>query len=120
MTELSEREIAGLLDDLGTKTRAAAPRPGPDLMARVLADASDAMPQAEATAPARATRSGGWIGLMDRIWNWENGAMAAMALCLAVGIGVGMETDLSVLALQSTAEADTLAALDLPFAEDLL
>lgn len=77
------------LDRLGQAVTAAAPRPGTDLMARVLADAASVAPVAAQAgvelAPAR-PRS-----LVDRLFGWTGGTVAAMSICLTMGVAIGME-----------------------------
>lgn len=84
--------LAGLVRDVERN----APRPGPDLVARVLADAAAAAPGVAAAVAA----AGGTVrgpGLVETFFGWTSawtgGAVAAMALSLAIGIGVGMELE---------------------------
>lgn len=84
--------LAGLVRDVERN----APRPGPDLVARVLADAAAATPGVAAVgAVAGGTARGS--GLIETLFGWTSawtgGAVAAMALSLAIGIGVGMELE---------------------------
>jgi len=93
MAEMKTFDVETALDVLGREATAGSPRPGPDLMARVLADAAairtpvTRQHQAQRPAPAPAS------GLLDRLFGWTGGAVATMVICFAIGIGVGMELD---------------------------
>lgn len=84
--------MAGLVRDVERN----APRPGPDLVARVLADAAGAAPGVSAAGTAAGGAARG-PGLIETFFGWTSawtgGAVAAMALSLAIGIGVGMELE---------------------------
>lgn len=81
--------VADGLDALASEVNARAPRPGADLMARVLADAAAVAPVAADTRiemrPARPR------GIMDVLFGWTGGTVAALSLCLTMGVAVGME-----------------------------
>lgn len=87
-------DIESALDVLGREAAAGSPRPGPDLVARVLADAAalgrPATEQFQTQRPAAAPA----VGLLDRLFGWTGGAVATMVICFAIGIGVGMELDI--------------------------
>jgi hypothetical protein len=84
------------LTTLAREAAEAAPRPGPDLVARVLADA--AAVAAERPAPAPASQRDGsaapsGLGLLERLFGWRAGAIAAMTLALGLGLGLGLELE---------------------------
>lgn len=114
------------LTTLAREAADAAPRPGADLVARVLADAAEVsatkpaanrnpVPQSAKRRGALTGALGARGGLMDLLFGWRAGAIAAMALALAIGTGVGFEMEPGSLPLldddagQSTV---TLASLD--------
>lgn len=70
--------------------QAQADGPGPDLMARVLADADAVQGLNRASAPAAQHRSGGtwWAGLLSVLGGWSavSGITAAGVMGLAVGL----------------------------------
>jgi len=120
MAENAEKHLDMLLEQLANDVAENTPRPGPDLMARVLADASDviaARPVAKAvTVAAPASKP----SLMDFFRGWAGGAVAAMAVALVIGIGVGMEIDSGAMPFMDT-EEDTLTMADGGFMpEDIL
>ena len=100
MTEMAEGRgemdidaaLAGLVRDVERN----APRPGPDLVARVLADAAATVPVVPVAGAATAGARRG-SEMLETIFGWTSawasGAVAAMALSLAIGIGVGMELE---------------------------
>ena len=88
MTERWESEIEAELATLGRSARAAAPRPGDDLVARVLADAAAAAPPETETPPAPARRARRLPALGELLAR-PGLAAACAAACLAVGIGLG-------------------------------
>ena len=75
------------------------PRPGPDLVAQVLADASEVASGAalSATGVAGVRNDSASTGTVSSIWEglfgWTSGAVAALAVSLALGIGIGMELE---------------------------
>ncbi len=97
MTDRHEIELDAALDALAADVAAASPRPGTDVMARVLADAAAIAPAATAAPvvelrdPANATASG--FSLRELFFGWAAGATAAATLALVVGISVGMQVD---------------------------
>lgn len=101
MTENAELKLDRALEALAREVADNTPRPGPDLLARVLADAAAVHPpQADEPVRTQAVRTG-WRTML---FGWTSGAVAAMALALIVGMGVGMEME----------------PADLPFATDEL
>lgn len=70
--------------------QAKADGPGPDLMARVLADADAVQGLSATSAPAAEGRSGGtwWAGLLSVLGGWSavSGITAAGVMGLAVGL----------------------------------
>jgi len=97
MDEMSDKRLDEALDALARDVAAGTPRPGPDLMARVLADAGAvAASRGGAARPAprqKADRPGLGARIGEVLFGWTTGAVAAMALALAVGIGIGMQAD---------------------------
>lgn len=93
MSDKFDFDVDAALRELAADAAASTPRPGADLVARVLADAATvaaktATPQSTAARPA----SQGF-GLRLIFSGWRAGATAAAALALAVGIGIGMQID---------------------------
>ncbi|MEM7211441.1 MAG: hypothetical protein AAF479_06005 [Pseudomonadota bacterium] len=86
-------DIEMTLQTLAEEVRDASPRPGPDLMARVLADAAAMAPVAAGGVAVAAQSQRGGAGILDMLFGWTGGAVAAMALSLALGIGIGMELE---------------------------
>lgn len=89
-------DLDAALDALGRDALAGSPRPGPDLIARVLADAADVAPaQTAEVAPSTqgAAPEGRWL---DALFGWTSGALATMALCFAIGVGVGLEAEIDI------------------------
>ena len=105
-----------LADDVAENT----PRPGPDLMARVLADAGDVIAAQPRPAPAMPMQTPLRPGLFDMLLGWGTGAVAALAVALVLGIGVGMEMEPGDLPFMES-EDDTLTMADGGFMpEDIL
>jgi hypothetical protein len=104
---------------LAREAAGAAPRPGPELVARVLADAAEVT--ASRPVPARACRAGvpARGGLLDWLFGWQAGAVAAMTLALAIGIGLGFEMEAGSLPVLDERGEDgaqlALAGLDSEF-----
>ena len=100
MSDRIEFDVEAALEELAADAVAAAPRPGADLVARVLADAASVTAAAisPVAEPARVRTAG--FGLRDLLFGWAAGAAAAAALALVVGIGVGMrmESELPMMA----------------------
>ena len=120
MTSLVMADAA--LTTLAREAADAAPRPSADLVARVLAGAAEvgatrAVPVTRTAKRRRALSGAAGVrgGLMDLLFGWRAGAIAAMGLALAIGTGVGFEMEPGSLPLldddagQSTV---TLASLD--------
>lgn len=82
------------LDALSRDAEAGSPRPGPDLVARVLAGAAaevqHPLETADTTYQASVARA---PSVFEALFGWTSGAVAAMALSLAMGVGLGMELD---------------------------
>ncbi len=98
MTDMSqgqaELDIEAALAALAHEVEQSSPRPGPDLVARVLADAASAVPVAAGVAIAGKVAQGvSAPSMWETLFGWTSGAVAAMALSLALGIGIGMELD---------------------------
>lgn len=107
MDEKMNRQLDQALDALAEEVRAASPLPGPDLMARVLADAADHTAAAPAPAPVRPERRG---GLWD--FGWLGGTVAAMAVALLIGMGIGLQMDTADLPLLAAAETGEMMLSD--------
>ena len=86
-------DIDAALAALADEVKQHSPRPGPDLVARVLADAAAAAPVAAGVAVAGKAVHGASPGLWETLFGWTSGAVAAMALSLAIGVGIGMELE---------------------------
>ncbi|MXU63842.1 hypothetical protein [Oceanomicrobium pacificus] len=82
---LSDAELDALLH-AASQDR---PEPGPDLMARLVADATDAMPDRPvAAAPRRANgRSSAFAGFAAFIGGWRGAA--ALTACAVAGLWIG-------------------------------
>lgn len=101
MTDMAEGrgdlDIDAALAALVREVERSAPRPGPDLVARVLADAAATVPVTPGVAATGNTARDTGEGLIETLFGWTSawtgGAVAAMALSLAIGIGVGMELE---------------------------
>jgi hypothetical protein len=98
MAEMSEMnakplDIDAALDALAEEALAGSPRPGPDLVARVLADAAAVAPAPEVRLTAGETQAAAPVSWMDRIFGWTGGAVATLVLCFGIGLGVGMAMD---------------------------
>lgn len=107
MSDQLEIELDEALNELASDVAAATPRPGTDLIARVLADAATiapAMPQAE---PVSEPAPVAGFSLREFLFGWTAGATAAVALALVVGITVGMQVDAELPMM--AAEDDTAA-----------
>ena len=89
MAEAMNDMVDQALAELARESTAKAPRPGPDLMARVLADAASVAPRHK--APAMATTAARPRTLADVLFGWTGGAVAALSLCLSMGVAIGME-----------------------------
>lgn len=90
MTERWERDIEAGLIELAGAERAAHPRPGPDLMARVLTDAAavSAPAVSPGSAPAPSRRRRGWRWPLAGAIGVPGLAAAGMA-CVVLGLGLG-------------------------------
>jgi len=109
MTERWERDIEAGLIELAGAERAGHPRPGADLMARVLTDAA-----AVAAATGRRTTSAPVPA--RRRWNWRwpmagaigvPGLAAAGMACVVLGLGLGYALESGM-----PEPGDALAAFD--------
>ncbi|MEO1492559.1 MAG: hypothetical protein AAFV19_10450 [Pseudomonadota bacterium] len=83
-------DMDAALDALGREVQTGSPRPGPDLVARVLADAAAVAPAPEVQLHPGEVRSAASESWLDRMFGWTGGVVATMALCFAIGIGVGL------------------------------
>lgn len=86
------------------------PRPGADLMARVLADAAAVAPAM--AAPSVRTEAARPRGFLDRVFGWTSGAIAAVAVCFSVGVAVGMEMDSNTLPVSAIQEQNVMGEVD--------
>ncbi len=112
MSEMNMKslDIDAALDALGQEALAGSPRPGPDLVARVLADAAAVAPAPEVRlqpGTVQTTTSESWI---DRVFGWTGGVVATLALCFAIGIGVGMGMDDGDLPMAGVEQEDLMFA----------
>lgn len=115
-----------MLDDAALEAffvagRACAPEPGPELMARILADADaevDARTRLRAPAAQRARQSR-WAAIMSAIGGWPAVASMATAAVTGVWLGFASPDQLNALAggLLSTGNTTSDTAYEL---EDLL
>ena len=80
VTKMSDED--DILEGLFAEARTEMMRPSDDLMARVMADAIDAMPNA--SAPAAPRHSGGFLAL---IGGWP--ALAGLATATVAGVWIG-------------------------------
>ena len=120
MAESAEKHMDMLLSRLADEVADNTPRPGPDLMARVLAVASDVIASRPAETKAIVLEPARKPGLMDFVLGWAGGAVAAMVVALVIGIGVGMEIEPGAVPFMD-AEEDTLTVADGGFMlEDIL
>ncbi len=86
-------DVDAALDALGREAVAGSPRPGPDLVARVLADAAAVAPAPKVELHSGDMRTVAGESWLDRLFGWTGGVVATMVLCFAIGIGVGMGMD---------------------------
>lgn len=89
-------DLDAALTELAGDVAKATPRPGADLMARVLADAANvAASKAAMDRASAATRVTNVKrpSLFDMLFGWTATATAAAALAFVVGMGVGMQID---------------------------
>ena len=116
MVENMEKALDDALSGLAREMRDAAPLPGPDLTARVLADAAAvAAEQAPSTAATGARESApARGGLLDTLFGWTSGAFAAIAVCMSVGIAVGMEIDADDLPMLGQEESEIIDPMSSP------
>jgi len=107
MTDQTAYELDAALAGLAADVRANTPRPGPDLIARVLADAAEvAAAHRPVTVAARPGGGRARSRIVEILLGWQCGAVAAMAVALVVGIGVGMEIDTSNIPMMEAEEDD--------------
>lgn len=100
------------LDRLLTAARGAGPAPGPDLMARILADAAAVQPKA---SPRRqpAPRRQGWLTGIATIFG-GGGALAGISFAMLAGVFVGIVQPAPVAALtQAFAEQEVVDSVDM-------
>ena len=120
MAEVTGKMVDDALAQLANEVKANSPRPGTDLMARVLADAAAISPPKAETAQARpggAPRG----GFLDLLFGWTGGAVAALCLSLTIGAAVGMETEPGQIPLFEAADEEMADAGPLAFLpEDIL
>ena len=116
MVEKMDKALDDALSGLAREMRGAAPLPGPDLTARVLADAAAvAAERAPAVAPARAMQAPPVRrGVFDTLFGWTSGAVAAIAVCMSVGIAVGMEIDATDLPMMGEEEPEMIDPMSSP------
>src|SRR5690606_34721918 len=105
------------LTALAREAAEAAPKPGSDLVARVLADAAAVSAERPASAPARRRAAAGAErpSLLDRLFGWQAGAIAAMTLALGLGFGLGLELEPGAVPLLdrgTPANSISIASLD--------
>lgn len=107
MDENMERRLDQALADLAEEVQTASPRPSPDLMARVLADAADVTGQVPQPQPVRRATP-------LRVWSlgWLGGAVAAMAVALMLGIGVGAQLEPADLPLMASDDQGEMVLSD--------
>ena len=89
-------DLDAALTELAGDVAKATPRPGADLMARVLADAANvaaANAVVDRASAAPTVTDNDRPRLFDLLFGWTATATAAAALALVVGIGVGMQID---------------------------
>lgn len=102
MVDQMEKTMDRALDALAHEVAAATPRPGADLMARVLADAAQVAPPRPAPsvtlAPARPRTLG------EILFGWTGGAVAALSLCLSMGVAIGTEIEPGQMPLMGNVE----------------
>lgn len=115
MTDMAEGrgdlDIEAALGALAGDVERGSPRPGPDLMARVLADAAATAPVAAGVAVAgKVAQSATSPSLWESLFGWTSGAVAAMALSLALGVGIGMELEPGDLPMTETDLVDEYVA----------
>ena len=116
MVENMDKALDDALSGLAREMRDAAPLPGPDLTARVLADAA-AVAAARAPVAEAAPTAGGAparTGIFDTLFGWTSGAMAAIAVCMSVGIAVGMEIDAGDLPMLGDEEPELIDPMSSP------
>lgn len=91
--------------------RDAAPKPGAELTARVLADAGTLQPRPEALAPRR-PRNSGWLGA---IGGWP--ALAGLVTATVAGLSIGIADPAYVgdLAFSSFSDAYDFSTIGTPF-----
>ena len=120
MDKDAEIHMDTLLKQLAEDVAENTPRPGPDLMARVLADASDVIAAQPRPVVEQPVQSIPQRSLFDTLLGWGTGAVAALAVALVLGIGVGMEMEPGALPFMDV-EEDTLTMADGGFMpEDIL
>ena len=93
MAENAEMKIDALLKELADDVGQGTPRPGPDLIARVLADAAEVAATSPREAVTKAPTPSRRSSILDVFMGWTAGAVAAMAVALVLGIGVGMQME---------------------------
>lgn len=122
MTEKAEFDLDRALAGLAADVNGAAPRPGPELMARVLADAGSlSTARVALQVPVRAASGGPRLRLSEMLFGWTSGAAAAFALCLALGVGVGLGLEPGDLPMLDDADDIAIMAMDdSPFSEEIL
>jgi hypothetical protein len=104
------RDSDALLDAILADARAAAPSPGPDLMARVMDDAFRL--QAAVPAPPAPARRGGWLAdLADVLGGWRGAGGLATAAVAGLWIGLS-DTAFSASGLATAFGSGAVEALE--------
>ena len=121
MSDRYEIELDAALSQLAEDVAEATPRPGTDLLARVLADAA-AVSAVSRPAEERAPVKAGGFSMREFLFGWTGGAVAAAALALVVGIGIGsqMDADLPMVAADEENAPDFFTADSGFLPDDLL
>lgn len=108
-TERPDHNADDLLESCFADARAQAPQLGPDLRARILADAAAIQAQAATVTPSPQRRS-----LRQTLADWLTPALAGGTVAALAGFGVGIWLPMPVVALDVPLWLDTpLAYLDL-------
>lgn len=85
------------LDDLFAQAQADVPQPSADLLARVMADATAALPRIAPPLPAKTPRTGFFAALLARVGG--AGALAGLATATLAGVWLGFAQPGPVLSL---------------------
>lgn len=109
MTDNTNQLVDAGLAALAQDMQGAAPRPGPDLIARVLADAAAVSAERAPAPEATSQTTQSTPGLMNLMFGWTTGAIATMTLCLSIGFAVGMEMDNDIMTFDEDAMETEMA-----------